>query len=57
MADDFRYLFPSVECKLYSKWDTFCQDMKFEYEKVADEEYRQNINILNREDLPEGIYI
>lgn len=54
MADDFRYLFPCVDSELFSKWDQFCQHMILEYEKVTDEEYRQNFNILKRENLPLG---
>lgn len=54
MVDDFRYLFPSVECQLYSKWEQFSNDMMLEYEDITDEDYIKYVHILKKESLPSG---
>lgn len=54
MADDFRYLFPSVDTQLYSKWDQFAHDMMVEYEDIVDEDYTKYVKILKKENLQPG---
>lgn len=54
MVDDFRYLFPSVESQLYSKWEQFYNGMMTEYEDINDVDYIKFIHILKKENLPPG---
>lgn len=54
MADDFKYLFPTVKNDLYLKWDSFCKEILFIYESIKDPACMDALKALQNPNLKPG---